>query len=68
MIAGAVAQFPTRIEEAVRAAVFLHGLAGDVATLHIGEEAMVATDLLHHLPAAFRLMRQRATGKNIRLC
>ena len=68
MIAGAVAQFPARIEEAVRAAVFLHGLAGDVASLHIGEEAMVATDLLHHLPAAFRLMRQRATGKNIRLC
>ncbi len=29
MIAGAVAQFPTRLEEAVRAAVFLHGLAGD---------------------------------------
>ncbi len=68
MIAGAIAQFPTRLEEAVRAAVFLHGLAGDVAGRHLGEEAMVATDLLRYLPATFRQMRQRAAQKNIRLC
>jgi ADP-dependent NAD(P)H-hydrate dehydratase / NAD(P)H-hydrate epimerase len=68
MIAGAVAQFPGRLEEAVRAAVFLHGLAGDAACRHIGEESLVATDLLRYLPLAFRQMRQRATGKNIRLC
>jgi len=68
MIAGAVAQFPTRIEEAVRAAVYLHGLAGDAAARYVGEEAMVATDLLRHLPAAFRQMRHRAAAKNIRLC
>jgi NAD(P)H-hydrate epimerase len=67
MIAGAVAQFPSRLEEAVRAAVFLHGLAGDVAGERIGEEALVATDLLRYLPAAFHQMRQRARGKNIRL-
>jgi NAD(P)H-hydrate epimerase len=68
MIAGAVAQFPGRLEEAVRAAVFLHGLAGDVACGHTGEECLVATDLLRYLPAAFRRMRQWAQGKNIRLC
>jgi NAD(P)H-hydrate epimerase len=56
------------VEEAVRAAVFMHGLAGDVACLHVGEESLVATDLLRYLPLAFRRMRQRATGKNIRLC
>jgi NAD(P)H-hydrate epimerase len=67
MIAGAVAQFPGRPEEAIRAAVFLHGLAGDTAGERIGEEALVATDLLRYLPAAFRRMRQRAQGKNIRL-
>lgn len=68
MIAGAVAQFPGHLDEAVRSAVFLHGLVGDVAKQHMGEESLVATDLLHYLPAAFREMRQRAQGKNIRLC
>jgi NAD(P)H-hydrate epimerase len=68
MIAGAVAQFPTRVEEAVRAAVFMHGLAGDVACQHTGEESLVATDLLRYLPLAFRRMRQRSKEKNIRLC
>jgi NAD(P)H-hydrate epimerase len=68
MIAGAVAQFPGHLEEAVRAAVFLHGLSGDVARDHIGEESLVATDLLRYLPAAFRRMRQWARAKNIRLC
>jgi NAD(P)H-hydrate epimerase len=68
MIAGAVAQFPRQLDEAVRAAVFLHGLAGDAACEHIGEEALVATDLLRYLPVAFRKLRQRAKAKNIRLC
>jgi len=67
MIAGAVGQFPRRIEEAVRAAVFLHGLAGDAACAHIGEESLVATDLLRYLPVAFCQMRQRTQEKNIRL-
>ena len=67
MIAGAVAQFPGQLDEAVRAAVYLHGLAGDAAQEHVGEESLVATDLLRYLPVAFRKMRQRARGKNIRL-
>lgn len=68
MIAGAIAQFPSRLDEAVRAAVFLHGLAGDVACARTGPESLVATDLLRFLPVAFRIMRQRANLKNIRLC
>jgi hydroxyethylthiazole kinase-like uncharacterized protein yjeF len=67
MIAGAVAQFPGHLEEAVRAAVYLHGLAGDSAAEHIGEESLMATDLLRSLPVAFRRVRQRARGRNIRL-
>jgi NAD(P)H-hydrate epimerase len=68
MIAGAIAQFPARLDLAVRAAVFLHGLAGDAACIHTGPEALVATDLLRFIPIAFRLLRQRAKQKNIRLC
>ena len=67
MIAGAVAQFPGHLEEAVRAAVFLHGLAGDVAAEHIGEESWWPLICCAILPAAFHRMRQCASGKNIRL-
>jgi NAD(P)H-hydrate epimerase len=39
------------------AAVFLHGLAGDLAAETEGEESMIATDLLKYLPQAFRKVR-----------
>jgi NAD(P)H-hydrate epimerase len=38
---------------AIRAAVFLHGRAGDLAAARLGEEALVASDLIDELPAAF---------------
>jgi len=68
MIAGAVAQFPSRVVEAVRAAVYLHGLAADVAVEKTGEESLVATDLLRYMPRAFGELRRRALEKNVRLC
>ncbi|MFN3421529.1 MAG: NAD(P)H-hydrate dehydratase [Armatimonadota bacterium] len=40
------------LTEAVAAAVFLHGLAGDIASWDKGEVALVAGDLLDHLPRA----------------
>ena len=54
MVAGFLAQFPERPELAVCAAVYLHGMAGDVARDRMGELAMIATDLLHTLPEAMR--------------
>jgi len=57
MIAGFMAQNPRRTTEAVIAAVYLHGLAGDVARENMGEHSLVATDLLGALPEAFRRAR-----------
>ncbi len=41
------------------AAVYLHGLAGDLAAEAQGEESLIATDLLRYLPHAFRKVRIR---------
>jgi NAD(P)H-hydrate epimerase len=40
--------------EAAAGAVFLHGLAGDLAAARLGQEALVAGDLLEALPEAIR--------------
>ncbi|MBI4473497.1 MAG: NAD(P)H-hydrate dehydratase, partial [Acidobacteria bacterium] len=38
-------------------AVYMHGLAGDLAAAEIGEESLVATDLLRFLPKAWEYLR-----------
>lgn len=38
-------------------AVYLHGLAGDLAAEEIGEESLVATDLLRFLPKAWEQLK-----------
>lgn len=40
--------------DALQAAVYLHGLAGDLAAERVGEESLVAGDVIEALPAAFR--------------
>jgi NAD(P)H-hydrate epimerase len=52
MIAGMVAQFPQRADQAVAAAVYLHGLAGQLGAEALGEKCLLATDLLQYLPDA----------------
>jgi ADP-dependent NAD(P)H-hydrate dehydratase / NAD(P)H-hydrate epimerase len=52
LIAGLLAQFPGRAREAVIAAVWLHGRAGDRAAEALGEQSVIATDLLRYLPRA----------------
>ena len=67
MVAGLIAQNPERIMEAVIAAVHLHGLAGDVACETIGEQSLVATDLLTALPEAFRRVKKAAQEQVVRV-
>ncbi len=52
MIAGFLAQFPKQPELAVGAAVYLHGLAGQLAAKITGEKGLIATDILQYLPKA----------------
>jgi len=39
--------------DAARAGVFIHGLAGDLASETVGEQAVLASDLIGHLGPAF---------------
>jgi NAD(P)H-hydrate epimerase len=54
LIAGFLAQFPQRPDEAVAAAVYLGGLAGEIGAAEIGEQPFVATDILRYLPKAIK--------------
>jgi NAD(P)H-hydrate epimerase len=54
MAAGLLAQFPHDPDRAAAAAVYLHGLAGEIAARHLGEQPMIATDLLRYLPEGIR--------------
>jgi NAD(P)H-hydrate epimerase len=53
--------------DALLAAVYLHGLAGDVARERMGEHSLIATDLLTALPEAFARARKRAREKFVRI-
>lgn len=52
LIAGLLGQFPREPDLAVAAAVYLHGLAGELGAAALTEKCLVATDLLRYLPAA----------------
>jgi hydroxyethylthiazole kinase-like uncharacterized protein yjeF len=54
MIAGFLGQFPKQPELAIAAAVYLHGLSGELGAAAKGEKSLIATDLLDFLPAAIQ--------------
>jgi ADP-dependent NAD(P)H-hydrate dehydratase / NAD(P)H-hydrate epimerase len=55
MLAGLTAQFGTRDWLRVLAfGVYLHGLAGDMAYQETAEAPLMATDLIRHIPSAYR--------------
>ncbi len=64
MVAGLIAQHPQHALEATALAVYLHGLAGDLASESVGENSLVATDLVRFLPQAFAQMRKQKSTES----
>lgn len=59
LVAGLLAPHPVPpVNRAVASAVYLHGLAGDLAAGEFGEVSMMAGDLLQLLPRAFKSVVQ----------
>mgnify|MGYP002622637888 CR=1 FL=1 len=44
--------------DACVAGVYLHGLAGDLAAAELGEESLIASDIISYLPKAFKRLRE----------
>ncbi|HEY3837401.1 MAG TPA: NAD(P)H-hydrate dehydratase [Bryobacteraceae bacterium] len=62
LIAGMIAQFQDEAHAitATAAAVYLHGLAGEIGAREVGDKYVNATDLLRYLPQAIQEMKDRA--------
>jgi NAD(P)H-hydrate epimerase len=57
LLAGLLAQWPEWRAQAVLAAVWLHGRAGELGAAAMTEQCLTATDLIRWLPAAMREAR-----------
>ena len=45
-------------EDACIVGMYLHGLAGDIAARELGEESVIASDLIQYLPLAFKRLKE----------
>jgi NAD(P)H-hydrate epimerase len=62
LVAGLLAQYPAEPNQAVEAAVYLHGLAADLAVRERDEHTLLATDSLQQLSQAFRFQSRGPNG------
>lgn len=62
LLTGLLAQSYTA-EDAAIVGTYIHGLAGDIAATELGQESLIASDLIDRFSAAFR--RIRHSGKRI---
>lgn len=62
IVAALIAQYPNELSQAVEAAVFLHGLAGDFAVHAQDQHTVLATDTVAHLADAFKAPVQDKHG------
>jgi NAD(P)H-hydrate epimerase len=54
MVSGMMGQFPDDPDRAIAAAVYLHGLAGELAARDLAEQTVIATDLLNYFAEGIR--------------
>jgi NAD(P)H-hydrate epimerase len=62
LIAGLLAQYPSGAAQAVEAAVYLHGLAADLAVRDADQHTLLATDSLAQFSRAFRFDSRAKNG------
>jgi NAD(P)H-hydrate epimerase len=62
IVAAMIGQYPEQPAEAVEAAVYLHGLAGDFAVRWQDQHTMLAMDTVAHLYEAFRFRTEDPGG------
>jgi NAD(P)H-hydrate epimerase len=70
VLSGMIASFLMAAKDplqAALAAVYLHGLSGDLAVERLGERALVAGDLIRFLPAAVKALEDEAREEEIPL-
>jgi len=70
VLAALLAQFgtgthPRCAEECAGVAVYLHGLAGDIAREEMGERAMVASDIIDSIGEAFRRAAEQVSEPTV---
>jgi len=46
-------------DDAVRTGVFIHGYSGDLAVKDKGEDGLIASDIMDHLPASMKIYREK---------
>jgi len=63
IIAGLIAQGLKPADAAV-AGVYLHGLAGDTASMQLGQRALTATDLIHNMGMAINQLEMKSAKLN----
>jgi hydroxyethylthiazole kinase-like uncharacterized protein yjeF len=62
LVAAMIAQYPDELERAVEAAVYLHGLAADIAVRAQDEHTLLVTDVIASLWKAFRFRAEDKHG------
>jgi NAD(P)H-hydrate epimerase len=62
LVAGLLAQYPAEPAQAVEAAVYLHGLAADLALREADQHTLLATDSLAYFSRAFRFRWRGPNG------